>query len=191
MAASTPHPLVGFARAIGMLLLIPVGLALALVLIVAGYEALYFFQGRPADIASMAAKANVDLADSAGSLDRMTAALGPPADKVGSTLAQNATSYWWWRDSAVQATVVGDTPVFIDIGSHGGFHLLPYKRPDFPGSFLGLRIGDATPSPARAASLKARTADCCSDGELTWDVRDGRVSAIHYARPHSYMFGGR
>jgi hypothetical protein len=188
VAASTPNPLVVLARALGVVLLIPVGLVLVAALIDGGFEAAYYMQGRPADAASMASKANVDLADSAGSLDRMTAALGPPAGKAGSTLAQNATNYWWWRDSAVMATVVDGTPIFIDIGPSGGFHLLPYKRPDFPGSFLGLRIGDPAPAPAQAASLKARAVDCCDESELTWDVKDGRVSAIHLSRPHSYQF---
>ena len=188
MAASTPNPLVVLARVLGVVLLIPVGIVLVLALIDAGFEAAYYLQGRPADVASMAAKANVDLADSAGSLDRMTAALGPPAGKAGSTLAQNATYYWWWRDNAVQATVVDGTPIFVDIESRQGFHLLPYKRPDFPGSFLGLRVGDPAPGPAQVASLKARTADCCGESELTWDVKDGRVTAIHLSRPHSYQF---
>jgi hypothetical protein len=188
MADPTPNPLVVLARVLGMVLLIPVGLVLALVLIVAAFEAAYYVQGRPADQASMAAKRNVDLADSAGSLDRMTAALGPPAGKSSSSLAQNATYYWWWRDSAVQATVVDGEPIFVDIGPRGGFHLLPYKRPDFPGSFLGLRVGDPAPGPAQAASLKARTADCCGESELTWDVKDGRVTAIHLSRPHYYQF---
>ena len=184
MAASTYKPLVGVARAIGLLLLIPVALAL----VDAGFEAAYFLQGRPADAASMAGKRDVDLAASAGSIDTLRAVLGPPAGQANSTLAANATYYWWWRDSAVRVTAVEGAPIFIDVGSDDGLHLLPYRRPVFPGSIAGLRIGDPAPAPAEAASLKARTEACCEGSELTWDVKDGRVSALHLSRPHSYQF---
>jgi hypothetical protein len=185
MAATTANPLLGFARATGMLLLIPVGFVALLGLITAAFEAAYYVQGRPADAASMAARRNIDLAASAGSIDAMTAALGPPAGNANAPTVRNELDYWWWRDSAVRAGVVDRTPITIDIGQLQRMHLLPYRRPDFPGSFLGLRIGDPAPGPAQAVRLKVDAQTCCNGGgELSWDVKGGRVTAIHFSRPH-------
>lgn len=161
-------------------------LAIAFVLIVAGVEAVYFFHNRPVDIASIAAKSGVDLANDSSSLDELKAALGPPADHIRSPEADNAVDYWWWHDEAVRVTALNDTPITIDFDARHGFHLLPYQRPVFQGSFLGLRIGQPAPPAAQAASLKARAVDCCDAESLTWEVRDGRITAVHFRRAGYY-----
>jgi hypothetical protein len=190
MTAHAPSSLAGFLRAILLIFLVPIGLlavlAIAFVLIVAGVEAVYFFHNRPVDIAGIAAKSGVDLANDTGSLDQLTAALGPPADHIRSPEADNAVDYWWWRDEAVRVTVLNDTPITIEFDERRGFHLLPYQRPVFQGSFLGLRLGQPAPSAAQAASLKARAADCCDAEALTWEVRDGRITAVHFRRAGYY-----
>jgi hypothetical protein len=191
MAAPAPrNPLFGFARAMGLLLLVPVGilaaLAILFVLLVVGVETVYFFHNRPNDIASMAAKSGVDLASDAGSLDQLKAALGAPEGQIKSQVADNAIDYWWWHDEAVRVMALGDTPLYIDVGERGNMQLLPYARPAFPGSFLGLRIGQPAPSPAAAAALEARARDCCNAESFTWDARGGRITAIHFRRAGFY-----
>jgi hypothetical protein len=195
-APAAPSPLLGFARAIGLLLLVPVGLiaalALLFVLIVVGAETVYFFHNRPADIAGMAGKSGVDLAASAGSLDALDAALGAPLEHIKSPEADNATDYWWWHDEAVRVTALADTPVYIDVGERRNMQILPYARPAFPGAFLGLRLGQPPPSPAAAAALEARAKDCCNAESFTWDVRGGRITAIHFHRAgYYYQYMGK
>jgi hypothetical protein len=190
MTAPARSPLLGFVRAVGLILMIPVGLlaalAVAILAIVVGVEAVYFFHDRPNDIAGMAAKSSVDLADDARSLDQIKAALGQPADHMRSPEADNAVDYWWWHDEAVRVTALNDTPITIDFGERRNFHLLPYQRPVFQGSFLGLRIGQPVPTLAQAASLKARAADCCDAEDLTWEAQGGRITAIHFRRAGYY-----
>ena len=89
-------------------------------------------------------------------------------------------------DQAVRVTVLNHTPITIDFDERRGFHLLPYQRPVFQGSFLGLRIGQPAPTAAQAATLKARAADCCDASSLTLQVRDGRITAIHSRRAGYY-----
>lgn len=185
VAATAPNPLLVLARVLGVLVLIPVGLVAVLVLIVAGVEGVYFFHNRPVDAASLATKANVDLTPDVGSLDALEGALGPPTGKMRAAEAENATDYWWAHDEAVRAETVGESVVSLDFGHRKQFHLLPYQRPVFPGALLGLKIGRPAPSPADAAALKAKAKDCC-DGDLTWDVEDGRIAAIHFRNSNYY-----
>ena len=190
MTAQAPSSLVGFARAVLLIVLVPVGLLAALgvgfLAIVAGIEAVYFFHNRPVDIAGIAAKSGVDLANDSSSLDQLKAALGAPVDHLRSPQAENAVDYYWWHDDAVKVTALNDTPITIDFDERHGFHVLPYPRPVFQGSFLGLRIGGPAPSPAQAAGLKARAVDCCDAESLTWQTRDGRITGVHFRRAGYY-----
>jgi hypothetical protein len=184
-AATTPNPFLVLARILGVLMLIPIGLVAAILLVVAGVETVYFFHNRPVDAASLSTKAGVDLTPDVGSLTALEGVLGPPTGQVRSPEAENAINYWWWHDDAVRATTVGDGVVSLDFGPGKQFHLLPYRRPVFPGALLGLRIGQPPPSPADAAALQAKAKDCC-DGDVTWDVGNGRMVEIHFRNTNYY-----
>jgi hypothetical protein len=162
------------------------GVAALLLLAWAGAEGVYYFHGRPADLAVMAGQRNLDLAQSSGSLAQLNKALGTPNKPVRNNTAANADLYSWYHDEAVRALVLDDTPVSITIGDISRLRLLPYRRPVFPGSFLGLRIGAPPPSPAEAAALQARATQCCDAKSLTWDVEGGRISQIRYERDGYY-----
>jgi hypothetical protein len=183
MAARAPNPLSALPRTIGMILLIPAGvlaaLGIAIVLFVVGVETVYFFHNRPVDAAGLAAKSGVELSPDARSLAALEHDLGPPTGHVRSPEAQNAIDYWWWHDEAVQATAVGDDVVSVDFGARRQFQILPYRRPAFAGALLGLRLGQAPPTPEEAAALQARAKACC-DARVTWDLQDGRIAAVHF-----------
>ena len=178
-AATAPNPLVALARILGVLVMIPVGLVGVILLIVAGVESVYFFHNRPADAASLATKVGVDLTPDIGSLSALKAALGAPTGQMRAAEAENATDYWWGHDEAVRAEAVDDGVVSVDFGARKQFHLLPYRRPVFPGALFGLRLGQPPPSPADAAALETKAKDCC-DGAVTWDLKDGRIVALHF-----------
>lgn len=167
------------------------GVALLLLLAWAGAEGVYYFHGRPADLAAMASQGNVDLATSSGSLTQLNQALGTPNKPVRNNTAANADLYSWYHDEAVRALVLDGTPVSITIGDISRLRLLPYRRPVFPGSFLGLRIGAPPPSAAQAADIQARATACCNAKSLTWDVKQGRISEIRYERDgYEYRYVG-
>jgi hypothetical protein len=60
--------------------------------------------------------------------------------------------------------------------------ILPFGRPDFPGTFLDLKIGGPAPSPEAAAALRKRAVECCQASLLQWGESGGRVTWIDYQR---------
>ena len=190
-AATAPNPLLVLARILGILVMIPVGLVAAILLIVAGVEIVYFFHNRPVDAASLATKAGVDLTPDVGSLSALKGALGPPTGQMRAAEAENATDYWWGHDEALRAEAVDDGVVSVDFGARKQFHLLPYQRPVFPGALFGLRIGQPPPSPADADALETKAKDCC-DGGVSCDVKDGRITALHFHNAnYFYQYRGQ
>jgi hypothetical protein len=195
MAAPTPNRMLAALQAIGKVLMIPAGvlasLGIAIVLFVVGVETVYFFHNRPLDAAGIAAKSGVELSPDARSLAALEHDLGPPTGHVRAPQAQNAIDYWWWHDEAVEATAVGDDVVSVDFGARKQFQILPYHRPAFAGALLGLRLGQAPPTLAEAAALRARAKACCN-ASVTWDLQDGRIAAVHFrSADYSYQYSSK
>jgi len=157
-------------------------LALAIGLAWIGAETVYYFHGRPLDLARMAQQSNVDLANASGSLTALEQAVGPPNKPTRGGTAANADDYSWYHDRALRAVVLDGAVASIEFGLPHKLYVLPYKRPPFPGSFLGLRIGGPEPTAAQAEAIRARAAACCDAQSLTWDVKDGRIVLVHFDR---------
>lgn len=178
---------IGFlVRAIRGIIILGVVISVAVVLLMLGANVFFYFQDGPWPTrqqaqAAMAGDANVDLANASEHLDDLIAVLGPP-EHMQVSKDQNNLSYYRWRRDAVNAAVLDNVPIRIQIGDTGLLRVLPLDRPTFPGMFLGLRIGDPVPSPAAAAAVRKQAVDCCDAEYLNWGVKDGRISSIDYQR---------
>jgi len=173
-------------RAVRGVVVLGMVLGVAVVLLMLGANVFFYFRDSPWPSrqqaqAAMAGDANVDLANASEHLEDLIAVLGPPEHKLVSKDQSNLSYYRWHRDS-VNAAVLDNVPIRIEIGDTRLLQVLPLDRPTFPGMFLGLRIGDPIPSPAAAAAVKKQAMDCCDAEYLSWGVKDGRISSIDYQR---------
>ena len=108
----------------------------------------------------------------------ISAALGAPEYKHRNGRVVNADDYRWAR-GAVEARAVGDDILMLDIGPTNLMAILPLDRARFLGSFEGLKLGEPTPDPSRAAHLRKAVDDCCG-GFMGWRSSGGRVVGIYY-----------
>ena len=131
----------------------------------------------PAEARAQLAQAGaLDLARS--SVSSITAALGNPEYKHRSRTFVNADDYRWAR-GAVEVEAIQDDVVHADIGQATLMALLPLDRAKFPGSIMGLKLGDPTPDAAHAAELDKALKDCCG-GFMGWRGAGGHVVGIYY-----------
>jgi hypothetical protein len=72
----------------------------------------------------------------------------------------NVDEYRWYR-GAVRVRAACDIPIRVEIDDSGWFDILPFGRPNFPGTFLDLKIGGPAPSPEATAALRKRAVECC------------------------------
>jgi hypothetical protein len=93
----------------------------------------------------------------------------------------NVDEYRWYR-GAIRVRAAGDIPIRVEIDDNGWFDILPFGRPNFPGTFLDLKIGGPAPSPEATAALRKRAVECCQAALLKWGESGGRVSWIDYQR---------
>ncbi|HEY1475161.1 MAG TPA: hypothetical protein VGF53_13880 [Pseudolabrys sp.] len=116
-----------------------------------------------------------------GSLNNFRELFGEPEHVEHSSSEINVDQYRWYR-GAIRVRAAGDLPIRIEIGNGGWFDILPFGRPDFPGTFLDLRIGGPAPTPEQAAALRERAVACCEAALLKWGESGNRVTWIDYQR---------
>jgi hypothetical protein len=137
--------------------------------------------GASAARAQMAHLDDLDLSTRAGSLADLSEALSAAEYVEPSSSEINVQEYRWFR-GAVRVRAAGNIPIRIEVGASRTLEFLPLDRPRFPGSFLGLKIGDPTPSDAQAAELRKRASACCDASLLDWRSFAGHVVGIDYQR---------
>lgn len=165
-----------------------VGLAVLVVLffyaVMLGSNAFDFFFRGPwtPPVQAQAVLTKVGDVDLAGAnLDDFKTWFGEPEYSAHSDSEVNVQEYRWAR-GAVRVRTVDDTPIRIEIGASRTLEFLPFDRPRFLGSFLGLRIGDPAPDIASAAALRQKAKACCDVDRLNWRTFLGRVVGIDYLR---------
>jgi hypothetical protein len=129
----------------------------------------YLFDGRAADAAAFAAKANVDLTDaeeSEGDIERL---LGPPSHVHKADKIVNATDYCWYRDCKVSVRALDGGGVVSLVIDNPGL----YGDPVFLGTFRGLKIGGPAPGPGDKGG---------DNPGFRWQAKNGRITALIFTQ---------